>query len=292
VSLPLALLAWLFVTERRSAFFLADFGLAFAVIGYAFCALALHVELLPYLFSPRVFVWSKLTGQPGQWLLVEALPLAASLALLRRAGGFAFFCGTYAAIGFALGVIFSGGDGVSASQMMEPAMAVALGAALYLHRAKDGRWNFPLLGGVAAWQSVMLVLSFLGLFASRPSLLDLMASRDATRQDVALLARQRDPVICESLALCYWAGRARTLDAFGFSQQVRRGVRPASDLTHLLDAHAFPMIQLQPRSLLASPSSFWEAIARNYQLEHQDQNGQFLIPRDQRLTGGAGVFGR
>jgi hypothetical protein len=176
--------------------------------------------------------------------------------------------------------------------MMDVSMAVALGTALYLHRAKDGRWNLPLLGGVAALQSVMLVLSFLGLFASRPSLPDLMASRDATRQDVALLARQRDPVICESLALCYWAGRARALDAFGFSQQVRRGVRPASDLTRLLDAHAFRMIQLQPRSLLAPPSPFWGAIGRNYYMEHQDKNGQFLIPRDQRLTGGASVFGR
>ena len=131
VTLPLALLAWLFVYERRSAWKLAGFGFLFAVTGYAVTARALHVELLGQLFSPRVFLWSKLTGQPGQWLLVEILPFAAALALFRRKGdGAAFFVAVYAALAFVLAVFFSGGDGVSASQMMDASMAVALGAAL------------------------------------------------------------------------------------------------------------------------------------------------------------------
>jgi hypothetical protein len=70
------------------------------------------------------------------------------------------------------------------------------------------------------------------------------------------------------------------VDAFGISQAFQRGVRPQSDLTRLLDAHAFSMIQLAPRSLFASPSPLWPAILRNYYLEHQDKNGLFLIPRD------------
>ena len=74
ITLPLALLVWLFVYQRRSAAWLAGFGLLFAVIGYVLTALIFHVELLGYLFSPRLFLWSKLAGQPGQWLLVEALP--------------------------------------------------------------------------------------------------------------------------------------------------------------------------------------------------------------------------
>ena len=286
ITLPLALLMWLYVYERRSAGLLAGFGIAFAVIGYGLSAWTLHVELLSHIFSPRVFLWSRLTGQPGQWLLVEALPFFASLALFWRRESFAFFAALYAAIGFGLAVFFSGGDGVSASQMMEPAMAVALGGALYLQRAEGARWIFPVLGFVAALQAVILVLSFLGLFASRPSLPDLMGSRYATRYDTQLLANQRDPVLCETLALCYWAGRHAQVDAFGLSQQIARGARPASDFTRLLDAHAFRMIQLQPRSVFFPPSPLWAAIARNYYLEHQDRNGQFLIPREDVLPGG------
>ena len=115
-----------------------------------FGAFALHVELLSHIFSPRVFLWSRLTGQPGQWLLVEALPFAAALALFWRRESFAFFAALYAALGFGLAVFFSGGDGVSASQMMDVSMAVALGGALYLERAEGARWIFPALGFVAA----------------------------------------------------------------------------------------------------------------------------------------------
>src|SRR5262249_42571221 len=41
ITLPLALLVWLFVYERRSAGLLAGFGLLFAVVGYALVALVL-----------------------------------------------------------------------------------------------------------------------------------------------------------------------------------------------------------------------------------------------------------
>ena len=52
------------------------------------------------------------------------------------------------------------------------------------------------------------------------------------------------------------------------------------------------MIQLQPRSVFFPPSPLWAAIARNYYLEHQDRNGQFLIPREDVLPGGLRGFGR
>ncbi len=283
VTLPLALLVWLFVTERRSAGLLAAFGIGFALIGYAATALFLHTELLGFLFSPRLFFWSKLTGQPGQWLLVEALPFLAVLSLLRQPRqDVAFLAGLYAALAFVLAVLFSGGDGVSASQMMEPAMASAFGAALFLNRMPAKSWTFPALGLVAGLQAVMLVLSFLGLWALRPALPELMASGDATRHDVAVLAQRLQPVMCETLALCYWAGHSAQVDAFGITQAFARQVRDPRDLTRLLDARAFRMIQLQPRSIFAPPSPLWGAIMRNYHLEHQDRNGLFLIPRDRK----------
>ena len=280
VTLPLALLVWLAVYERRSAWMLAAFGITFAVIGYAVTALALHVELLSYLFSPRVFLWSKLTGQPGQWLLVELLPFAAALSLFRRkSDGPAFFVAVYAALAFLLAVIFSGGDGVSASQMMDAGMAAALGGALYCNRAATARWTPAGTAFVASFQAAMLVLALLGVWALRPSLPELMGTRYATRYDTAVIARHKDPVLCESLALCYWAGRTPQVDSFGVTQAFARGKRPGTDLTRLLDAHAFSMIQLQPRSIFFPPSPLWDAIVRNYYLEHEDKNGLFLIPR-------------
>ncbi len=86
-------------------------------------------------------------------------------------------------------------------------MAAALGAALCWQRMQMSRWTFPAMGFVAGFQAVMLVLAFLGIWALRPSLPDLMGTRYATRYDTAMIARHKDPVLCETLALCYWAGR-------------------------------------------------------------------------------------
>ena len=292
IALPIAVVIWLFVYERRSAFWLMGAGLLFAMAGYVLTALTLHADLFHYLFSSRLYFWSRLTGQPGQWLLVEALPFAASLALFRGKDSHGFFAALYAAIAFAMAVIFSGGDGVSASQMMDVSMAVAFGAALFVQRAGAGRWTIPGVAFVAGLQTLMLGLSFVGLFASRPSLPDLMGSRYATRYDMNLIGRQKAPVMCETLALCYWGSQARQVDVFGMTQQIARGARPASDFTKLLDAHAFRMIQLQPGSRLFPPSLLWDAVVRNYYLEHEDRNGMFLIPRDQPLTGLPGIFRR
>ena len=131
----------------------------------------------------------------------------------------------------------------------------------------------------------MLVLALLGVWALRPSLPDLMGTRYATRYDTGVIARHPDPVLCETLALCYWAGREPQVDVFGFSQAVARGRRPATALTRLLDAHYFRMIQLAPGSVFSPSSRFWPAILRNYYLEHQDRNGLFLIPRTDPLAG-------
>jgi hypothetical protein len=317
VTLPLALAIWLLVYERRSAVWLTMFGIGFAILGYAISAFLLKVELFQHVFSPRLFVWSRLTGQPGQLLLVEALPFAASLMLFRQRDSqkdsFAVFAALYAALAFALAVFFSGGDGVSASQMMDANMAVALGAALYLERfqekceavfrqeprpikeverAGQARWAFPALAFTLLLQSVMLVLSFLGLFASRPSLPDLMGTRYATQYDTDFVAAHADPVMCESLALCYWAGRKPQLDAFSFHQAVQTGARPAGDLVRLIDRQAFSLIQLQPGSYFGPPSPFWTAITRSYYLDHQDKNGLFLVPRDQPLADAVRRLGR
>ncbi len=292
VTLPLALLIWLFLYERRSALWLAAFGIGFAILGYGITALALKAELFQHLFSPRAFFWSRLTGQPGQWLLVEALPFIASLALFRQKDGLAFFAALYAALAFALAVFFSGGDGVSASQMMDATMAVALGAALYLERTGAARGTLPALAFTLALQGVMLVLSFFGQFASRPSLPELMGTRYATQYDTGFVARHGDPVMCESLALCYWAGRKAEVDAFSFHQAVETGTRPGGDLVRLIDRQAFSLIQLQPRSYFGPPSPFWTAIERNYYLDHQDKNGLFLVPRDEPLSDAMRRLGR
>jgi len=276
IVLPLALLIWLCVFERRSALLLAGFGLASALLGYGLVFFTLHVELLSTVFSPRVFAWS--AALPGQWLGVEALPLLASLSLFcLRADPFSFFAALYAALAFAFGVIFSGFG--SPGVWIDADMAVALGAAVFLARAPLTPWTWPVLGFTASLQGALLGLSFLGVWGERPALPEAMGSRYATRFDTLVIRRHPDPVLCESLALCYWASKPGEVDVVGLTQAIRQGARPSTDLTRLFESHYFSMIQLAPDSVLMPPSPLWLPLVRNYYLEHQDRNGMFLIPR-------------
>ena len=278
VALPLALLIWLFVFERRSALLLAGFTLVFAAIGYGFVYFTLHIELLSQLFAPRVFSWS--TIPPAQWLVVEALPLLASLSLFRLKGdGAAFFAATYAALAFGLGVLLSGYG--SPAPLVDAGMAVALGGAVFLARAPVTGLTHPALGAVALLQIVMLAVSFLGVWGENPSLPEAMGRRYATNFDTLVLKRHPDPVLCENLALCYWAGQPPQVDVVrlhpGEPAQApgRAPISPAC----WMPEHYFSMIQLAPNSALTEPSPLWLPLVRNYYLEHQDKNGLFLIPR-------------
>jgi hypothetical protein len=145
------------------------------------------------------------------------------------------------------------------------------------------RWTHPALGLIALWQGVMLGLSFLGVWGEPITLPDAMSRRYATNFDTLVLKRHPDPVLCESLALCYWASKPAEVDVASFTQAARKGARPGSDLTHLFEAHYFSMIQLAPNSALMDPSPLWLPLVRNYYLEHQDRNGLFLIPRTDPL---------
>jgi hypothetical protein len=276
IVLPLALLVWLVIFERASALWFACFGLAFAVIGYGLVQALLHIELLSHVFSPRVFSWS--AAASGKWLVVEALPLLASLLLFRlKRDPLAFLAALYAALAFGFGVIFSGYG--SPGVWLDADMAVALGAAVFLARAPLTRWSYPALGFTALLQGLMLALGFLGVWGQLPTLPEAMGGRYAVNFDTLLIKRHPDPVLCESLALCYWASKPGEVDVVTLTEAIAKGARPAGDLTHLFETHYFSMIQLSPHSLLTPPSPLWPALVRNYYLEHQDRNGLFLIPR-------------
>jgi len=276
IVMPMALLIWLFVFERARAFWFAGFVLLFALAGYGLVDSVLHVDLFSHVFSPRVFAWS--AAPAGEWLVVGALPLAFSLLLFQiRGERFCFLAGLYAALAFSFGVICSGFG--SLGTWIDADMAVALGLAVFLARAPVTRWTYPLLSLTALLEGLMLTLAFVGVWGEHPTLPEAMGSRYAVNFDTLLIKRHPDPVLCETLALCYWASKPAEVDVFNLTQAIRAGARPQSDLTHLFETHYFSMIQIQSNSVLMPPSPLWLSLVRNYYLEHQDRNGIFLIPR-------------
>lgn len=277
VDLPLAVLIWLALTERRSALVLAVSCAVFGIGGLLASNLLLHVDLLANVLSARVFLPGQMLAHPGQWLVTGALPLVASLYLLRLRGDRgALLAGLYALAAVPLTLFFSGGEGVSAGPTFDLSMAVALGSAVFLSRRQGHAW---LVGIATALTAAVGLASFFGLWSSSPSSFVVFRERPQVHADIERVMDAQGPVLCEMLALCYWAGRAPQVDAFGLSEAFKRHTRNEGELIGRLDARYYGLVQLTPRSSFAYSPAIMAALGRDYRLAHQDSQGSFYLPR-------------
>lgn len=278
VALPLMLCVWLWRGHRASALLLAGLCAAFGVAGIALSDHLLHIELIHHVLSARVFLPGQMFAHPGQWLVTGALPLAATLSLFARARGDdgAYLAALYAAIALPLALFFSGGEGVSAGPTFELSMATALGGAVWLSRAP---WRPRLFAAAIALMLVQAALSFFGAWSSSPSSLQVFAQRAQADAAIARIRAEPGPVLCEMLALCYWAGKPAEVDAFGLAEAFKRRTRDEGELIARLDAHAWTLVQLTPRSSFGYSPAIMAAIARNYRPVADDTQGRWYRPR-------------
>ncbi|MBI3491103.1 MAG: hypothetical protein HY047_04850 [Acidobacteria bacterium] len=213
-----------------------------------------------------------------------ALPLAAVawLWLRDRAAGrrliHVAFCMWYAGLASLLGVLFLGGDGVDWNVMFESNFAWCLTAALALNRLPARSriaWAvaFALLPAVAATLAIGRAR-----LDPEPSLGVHSGHVPGFEEEVAFIARAQGPVLCEDLALCFWAGRSVDVDLVNLRQEVKHGSRAGDDLARLLDRHAYASIQLSAVDALPG-KPLREALARSYVLLQQSPAGLLFVPR-------------
>jgi hypothetical protein len=278
VALPLTVLVWLALTgRRRSALLLGVTGIALGVGGILASDALLHIHLLEHVFSARVYNPGQILAHPGQWLVTGALPLAATLSLWRgRADPYAMLAALYASVALPLALFFSGGEGVSAGPTFELSMAVALGSAVFLSRDRLPPRLFAVAVALLALEAG---LSFFGLWSSSPSAFKSFADRGAAAAAIADVRAAKGPVLCEMMALCYWAGQPPQVDAFGLGQAFQRHTRDESDLTTRLDARSWALIELTPHSSFGFSPRIQAALTRNYRLTRTDSQGSFYLPR-------------
>ena len=99
-----------------------------------------------------------------------------------------------------------------------------------------------------------------------------------TEADVAFLAAQDGPALCERPALCFWAGKRFEVDLFNSGQKFRSGALDPSEIEALLEQRYFAVLQLsQPRPSL--PNSALELLPHHYQVVRRSPRTAFWLPR-------------
>jgi hypothetical protein len=285
VALPLAATLWLLAVDTPRGWRLAVFGALAGLIGVGVCIAVFGPQFTAQLLWPRMLVPAKGAEMAGLWIRRMALPLAAAVWLAMRARddrrcGLAL---TYLVLSIALGTLFAIGEGVYWNTMFDADAAVALTSALLLERLA-----IPALpgSGTRRFALAALYLGIAALVLLRSATIHWLSPRfwfdplwsDAQRvsQEIEFVRSRPGPVICEDLALCYWAGKPVEVDFFNVRQRMQREPWRMESIAHRLDAREFGAVQTMARDL---GPGFSDALRRNYREDHRNEWGVFWLPR-------------
>jgi len=156
----------------------------------------------------------------------------------------------YLLISGAFGLYTAGGSGTDVNMFFDLfiGLAVAVGMALTSVRGlfaclpKWGQqWLFPLLP----------IIVSLGLFARVPqnrirssTYGEFKQREQALLADVAFLKAHPGPTICETILLCYYAGKPFEYDPYNAGEMMLKGIKPEAQIVNRLESGYYSVVQL------------------------------------------------
>jgi hypothetical protein len=288
---PLSVLADLFTTSWSKGVRFVAFGVVFLAVSIAVNILVGGPFFISHLLTSRGFSFEQLRNLFFSFYSPLGLPLAISAfwsiwQLQNRQGRVISF---YFFSSLLIGVVFAGGSGVTQNAYFDNllAMSIIMGACLDLlwkapirSLGRDGRWRF--LAPVLLYSSVVFTF-FPGGFNVRKSLSELPGLQKQYEAEVSFLVTQPGPAICESLILCYDAGKPYVLDPFNSARLMRLGKLNSSELVKQIAERKYGAIQTQvPVTQKRSgpfPDEVFDAIGRYYVAALKAPNCVIYVPR-------------
>ncbi|MGC4097549.1 MAG: glycosyltransferase family 39 protein [Nitrospira sp.] len=254
IVLPIAVFLWLLVSDRTAASRFMATGLL-ATGFFLFTFTMIHgMNFLQGLFLDcrewhldRILkmVYRRLTP------VLAVLMLGTLGCALLPYSGIPILLFFYFILACVWGAFISGGSGVDVNALFDFVIAAALiGSALLRHADRIECRKHSQVSLVPVLVLVVLVTA-----VAVPLPYKMMKVREfwKTRElrietvadDIRYLSNAQGPAMCETLALCYWAGKTFEVDSFMTDQKIRAGVISHSKLTTLIESGYFSVIQLE-----------------------------------------------
>lgn len=278
VALPIAAFLWLLIEDRRRALELAGYGLAFVAAGLVAFRLGYGVSLFAVVSTARGYSLTQLTTALVHWLswTGPAIVALAALAWFVRESAVRF-CALYAAVAIVIGSYFLGGAGVDPNVMFDADIALGLGIAFAVH--KLGGWKRPLAAAIAVAPLFVIVTTNKEWQAANLDLNIVKEEAFIAHGDIAFMAAQKGPGLCEMLAFCYWAGKPVAVDMFNVGQAFETGARSDAEVAHAVATKRYAVIQFDPGEPYALGENVYLALMQSYRLHHSDDFGTFYVPK-------------
>lgn len=281
VVLPAALAAWLVLADRRHAPVFILSGIVFLLIGLGLFREIFGVSLFSQIASARSYAFANIWIGLRQWLPWSAIPLAGAVALfvVARHDRHAVFCVLYTAIAVAAGLYFLGGAGVDANARFDADVALALCAGVLVSRLDAPLWR-NLTAGLYAIPPLIGLWSLDADWRSTDYWLHPMAEeRHAAATEIALIRAARGPVLCETLSLCYWAGKPAEVDVFNIGQAFATGARSDDGLAAAIARRHYVLIEFEQLDPFPLTPKIRQALNADYRTVLDGDDGMFFAPR-------------
>ncbi len=284
VAMPLAAAIWLALYERKHAIRFAVGGAAFAVAGLVGFRILYGSNPFSELASARTYSFALLIENVESWLVWGGVPMliVGVLAALHTKDKFVVLCTIYAALSIAVGVAFSGGAGVDTNVFFDADIALALGIGLALDRlAVRGAW-------LSAAISAALLLPLASGLHSRTDedwrdpdfwAHPLFDEAALSRSDIVFLRQHSGRALCETLALCYWAGKAPEVDMFNAGEAIATGSVSDAPLIQRIQSRTYAVIEFDTLAPFALGPRVHAAVLAAYRVDHANDDGVFLVPK-------------
>ena len=289
IPLPLAITLWLFLYHRRAIYL----WLVSSMILTASCMTAIYLLygsnfFVGLLRAPREYQLGGIADGLNE-LVPLPLFLAAGMILLAldRDNRDTRLIPFYVVISGIWGIFIFGGEGVESNAIFDLIIGLVIAAGLLLHQI-DERFAGKILTRRGIQTAVMFVYSLTVLPAAprtlgdmKQSFLNLDKTQASVAADIAFIAAQDGPVLCENLELCYWAGKPFEVDVFNLGQKLKTGVLNENEFTDLWDRRHFAVIQIEDEQgrTYRLPDSTNDHLLRTYEIRRSsDASGVFLVP--------------
>jgi len=283
VVMPLAAAIWLLLYAPRFALLFVNAGLLLAGAAILAYGAVTGTNLLAELNSARGYSWASASAGAWNWLGLAFAPLlgAAVLPLLDRDNPNVRFVAILAILGVVSGYCFLGGAGVDVNAMFDADIALALASALLLARVSVRFKNEGVVAALlAAPFAIVLYMAatpdwLTQDFWLRPGADD----AETARKNIAFLRAHPGPALCETLSLCYWAGKNAEVDVFNLGEGFRTGARSDGQIVSLIRDKHYAAVEFETFSPFPLTERVRTALLSTYRVDHIDDNGVFLVPR-------------
>ena len=287
---PISVLCDLFTTSLGKAVRFMVFGVLFLAVSITVNLLVGGPSFVSRVLTPRPYSFESARGMLFSFYAAQGLPLAVSAfwSIWQLENRQARVISLYFFSSLLIGTAFAGGTGVNVNTFFDNffAMSIIMGASL------DALWKAPIpsLGKGGNWRFLvpvllysMVIMTYVPRAFTLPKMFaDLPLRQRLYKQEVSFLAGQPGPAICESLILCYDAGKPYTVSPFNLYVRSRRGGR-SDELVQQIAEKKYGAVQTEaPANQKPSPrfpDQMLDAIDRYYVEAFKAPDCHIYVPR-------------